>query len=90
MESKDAGEIESQPGVETETVAGYAATTTNMKDRKFSWAKLRRIDSLNLEAGIVPSARGHSSQVSFPFTVKKKNQINCPLTLKVEKIKHVK
>lgn len=66
MESKDAAEIESQPGVETETAAGAAATTTNMKDRKFSWAKLRRIDSLNLEAGIVPSARGHSSQVSFP------------------------
>ena len=27
------------------------ADKNRLKDRKFSWAKLRRVDSLNLEAG---------------------------------------
>lgn len=35
-----------------------------LKDRKFSWAKLHRVDSLNLEAGKVSnSAAGHGSKV---------------------------
>lgn len=32
----------------------------NMKDRKTSWAKLRRVDSLNLEAGRVSMTTSHN------------------------------
>jgi KUP system potassium uptake protein len=35
----------------------------NMKERKLSWAKLRRVDSLNIEAGRVPSFENHASKV---------------------------
>ena len=35
-----------------------------MKERKVSWAKLRRVDSLNLEAGRVSMTHSHGSQVS--------------------------
>lgn len=30
------------------------ADNNRLKDRKLSWAKLRRVDSLNLEAGRLP------------------------------------
>ncbi|KAF5188417.1 Potassium transporter, partial [Thalictrum thalictroides] len=33
-----------------------------MKDRKVSWTKLRRLDSLNLEAGIVSNVPSHAAQ----------------------------
>jgi len=36
---------------------------TKLKDRKLSWAKLRRVDSLNLEAGRVSMPRSHTSKV---------------------------
>ncbi|KAK7277034.1 hypothetical protein RIF29_18183 [Crotalaria pallida] len=39
-----------------------------LKDRKVSWAKLRRVDSLNLEAGRV-SMRSHSVKVSWMTTL---------------------
>ncbi|XP_027171881.1 potassium transporter 5-like [Coffea eugenioides] len=41
------------------------STANNLKDRKLSWAKLRRIDSLNLEAGTVSGKRtggGHGNK----------------------------
>ncbi|KAL3509829.1 hypothetical protein ACH5RR_029230 [Cinchona calisaya] len=49
---------------ETEIESSTAPTTTNLKDRKFSWPKLRRVDSLNLEAGRVSSHHdsGHGSK----------------------------
>ena len=37
--------------VETETVTEAENNKNRMKDRKLTWAKLRRVDSLNLEAG---------------------------------------
>ena len=40
----------------------------NMNDRKASWAKLGRIDSLNLEAGRIPS--NHSHSVCLPLQIK--------------------
>lgn len=36
-----------------------------LKDRKVSWAKLRRVDSLNLEAGRLSFKPSHSSQVGL-------------------------
>nr|GMD81798.1 potassium transporter 5-like [Ipomoea batatas] len=41
---------------ETTLDAGNSVTTARLKDRKISWAKLRRVDSLNLEAGRVSFA----------------------------------
>nr|GLL44001.1 potassium transporter 5-like [Ipomoea trifida] len=41
---------------ETTLGAGNNVTTARLKDRKISWAKLRRVDSLNLEAGRVSFA----------------------------------
>ncbi|XP_041012634.1 potassium transporter 5-like [Juglans microcarpa x Juglans regia] len=37
----------------------------NLKERKVSWAKLRRLDSLNLEAGRVSTSQGHISKVNW-------------------------
>lgn len=47
------------------------AAEPKLKDRKFSWAKLRRIDSLNLEAGRVSSTHYHhaSKQVDWGKTL---------------------
>lgn len=37
---------------QTETAAAVTENgTVNMKDRKVSWGRLRRVDSLNMEAG---------------------------------------
>ncbi|XP_052184585.1 potassium transporter 5 [Diospyros lotus] len=41
----------------------------NMKERKVSWAKLRRVDSLNLEAGRLLFSRSHASTVSWKRTL---------------------
>uniref|UniRef100_A0A2N9FV11 Potassium transporter n=1 Tax=Fagus sylvatica TaxID=28930 RepID=A0A2N9FV11_FAGSY len=41
----------------------------NMKERKLSWAKLRRVDSLNIEAGRVPSFENHASKVNWKRTL---------------------
>lgn len=35
----------------------------NMKERKVSWARMCRVDSLNPEAGRVPMSHTHSSMV---------------------------
>lgn len=42
-----------------EMLAAGNNTATRMKDRKVSWAKLRRVDSLNLEAGRVCFTQAH-------------------------------
>ena len=35
-----------------------------LKGRKISWANLRRVDSLNLEAGRVSMSHGHGARTS--------------------------
>ncbi|XP_030461776.1 potassium transporter 5-like [Syzygium oleosum] len=44
-------------------------TKLNMKERKVSWARLRHIDSLNLEAGRVSKSHAHSSKVNWQMTM---------------------
>ncbi|CAL8090075.1 unnamed protein product [Prunus armeniaca] len=44
-------------------------TNQHLKERKASWAKLRRVDSLSLEAGRVSTTRSHGSQVSWQRTL---------------------
>lgn len=39
----------------------------NMKERKVSWAKLGRSDSLNVEAGRVSMSHAHSSKVRIAY-----------------------
>ncbi|KAF8021195.1 hypothetical protein BT93_G1585 [Corymbia citriodora subsp. variegata] len=41
----------------------------NMKGRKVSWTRLRRFDSLNLEAGRVSMSHAHSSEVNWQRTI---------------------
>ncbi|XP_058102782.1 potassium transporter 5 [Magnolia sinica] len=40
-----------------------------VKERKFSWAKLRRVDSLNLEAGRVSHMGTHAAKVGWGVTL---------------------
>ncbi|KAF3973499.1 hypothetical protein CMV_003079 [Castanea mollissima] len=57
---------------ETEMNEGTEITVeeNNMKERKLSWAKLRRVDSLNIEAGRVSSFQNHASkQVNWQRTL---------------------
>ncbi|MED6204735.1 Potassium transporter 5 [Stylosanthes scabra] len=56
---------------EIETATATTATEKNnmLKDRKVSWAKLRRIDSLNLEAGRVSMSGNHGSKVNWRTTL---------------------
>ncbi|KAL1350256.1 hypothetical protein HN51_014374 [Arachis hypogaea] len=54
---------------ETETVATAVETNNKLKDRKVSWAKLRRVDSLNLEAGRVSLSDSHGSKLSWKTTL---------------------
>ncbi|XP_054794168.1 potassium transporter 5-like [Prosopis cineraria] len=41
----------------------------NLKERKASWAKLRRVDSLNLEAGRVSDSQSHLSKLTWRVTL---------------------
>lgn len=52
--------VETEEGAET---MSEVETKNQMKERKVSWAKLRRVDSLNLEAGRVSMTHSHGSQV---------------------------
>ena len=45
------------------------ANENKLKERKISWAKLRRVDSFNLEAGQVSSGGGHSSKVCHDLSL---------------------
>lgn len=47
--------VEIEGGVETTEVE------RKLKERKVSWAKLRRVDSLNLEAGRLSLSQTHAS-----------------------------
>lgn len=49
--------------IEDETETTKEITEKKLKDRKVSWAKLRRVDSLNLEAGRVSMNANHNSKV---------------------------
>ncbi|KAF8020947.1 hypothetical protein BT93_G1381 [Corymbia citriodora subsp. variegata] len=51
------------------TTEAREAEKQNMKERKVSWARLRRVDSLHLEAGRVPMSHTHSSQVNWQRTM---------------------
>ncbi|XP_009353492.2 LOW QUALITY PROTEIN: potassium transporter 5-like [Pyrus x bretschneideri] len=49
---------------EEETEEAKEITNQQLKERKVSWAKLRRVDSLNLEAGRVSMNGRHGSQAN--------------------------
>ncbi|CAK8562656.1 unnamed protein product [Lathyrus sativus] len=53
---------------ETETIT-KDIPEKKLKDRKVSWAKLRRVDSLNLEAGRVSMNTNHHSKVGWSMTL---------------------
>lgn len=59
MAEKDMPTTIEADGIET------VETDKNLKEKKVSWAKLRRVDSLNLEAGRISGAHGghHGSKV---------------------------
>ncbi|PKI71426.1 hypothetical protein CRG98_008205 [Punica granatum] len=62
----DSGELE----MTDEQVKEVAEKNPTLRDRKVSWAKLRRVDSLNLEAGRVSMNHNHhSSQVNWARTM---------------------
>ncbi|KAK4762711.1 hypothetical protein SAY86_008479 [Trapa natans] len=66
-ESKVGREENGQVEMQEEEIEEVAAFP---RDRKMSWAKLRRVDSLNLEAGRFSMAHGHhSSQVNWARTL---------------------
>ncbi|KAF5746358.1 hypothetical protein HS088_TW06G00529 [Tripterygium wilfordii] len=51
----------------------------NLKEKKLSWGKLRRVDSLNLEAGNVSMSASHTSKVRIISTLQVLN--NCIIVL---------
>ncbi|KAI3442776.1 Fe2OG dioxygenase domain-containing protein [Psidium guajava] len=51
------------------TVDASEAEKPNMKERKVSWARLCRVDSLHLEAGRVSMSHGRSSKVNWQRTM---------------------
>ncbi|KAJ6341416.1 hypothetical protein OIU78_009564 [Salix suchowensis] len=51
------------------TETNQVEVETKLKDRKLSWAKLRRVDSLHLEAGRVSMPYGHTSTISWKRTL---------------------
>ncbi|XP_030529272.1 potassium transporter 5-like [Rhodamnia argentea] len=62
MEEEEEGELEI-------TTERREAEKLYMKERKVSWARLRRVDSLHLEAGRVSMSHAHSSQVNWQRTM---------------------
>lgn len=58
--------MRTRESVETEgaETMSEVETKNQIKERKVSWAKLRRVDSLNLEAGRVSMTHSHGSQVT--------------------------
>jgi len=55
--------------IEDETETTKEVTEKKLKDRKVSWAKLRRVDSLNLEAGRVSMNANHHSKVLHSYFI---------------------
>ncbi|KAK1371918.1 Potassium transporter [Heracleum sosnowskyi] len=62
---------QSSDTVEANASATVTDTNQNLKGRKMSWAKLRRVDSLNMEAGKVSFTSNHTghSQASWGRTL---------------------
>jgi KUP system potassium uptake protein len=58
-----------QVNIEEETEITKEISEKKLKDRKVSWAKLRRVDSLNLEAGRVSMNANHHSKVLYIFHI---------------------
>ncbi|KAK2973818.1 hypothetical protein RJ640_011746 [Escallonia rubra] len=57
-------------GIETiEATENNNSSISAMKERKVSWAKLRRVDSLNMEAGRVSFTPNHGSKVNWTRTL---------------------
>ncbi|KAI4336447.1 hypothetical protein L6164_014972 [Bauhinia variegata] len=54
---------------ETDRMGREEGTENNLKERKVSWTKLRRVDSLNLEAGRVSGGGIHPSSFSWKTTL---------------------
>ncbi|KAM5568411.1 potassium transporter 5 [Rosa sericea] len=61
-------EVRMRESVETEGEV-LEKKNNQMNERKVSWAKLQRVDSLNLEAGRVSMTHSHGSQVSWRRTL---------------------
>ncbi|CAJ2663947.1 unnamed protein product [Trifolium pratense] len=55
--------------IEEETEITKEISEKKLKDRKVSWAKLRRVDSLNLEAGRVSMNANHHSKMGWSVTL---------------------
>ncbi|XP_059446908.1 potassium transporter 5-like [Corylus avellana] len=55
--------------VEVEEGAETTQVERKLKERKVSWAKLRRVDSLNLEAGRFSLSQSHASKVNWKTTL---------------------
>lgn len=60
MAERKVAVMEEEEGVE---IATEAREVEKLKERKVSWTRLRRVDSLNLEAGRVSMSHAHSSEV---------------------------
>ncbi|KAJ1390757.1 Potassium transporter [Sesbania bispinosa] len=52
-----------------EEIDAAKETAEKLKERKVSWAKLRRVDSLNLEAGRVSMIANHASKMGWRATL---------------------
>ncbi|KAF8020946.1 hypothetical protein BT93_G1380 [Corymbia citriodora subsp. variegata] len=63
------GEEEEEAEIAMEAREAENRANPNMKERKVSWARLRRVDSLNLEAGRVSMSHAHSSKVNWQRTM---------------------
>ena len=59
IEAEAQEEMENDNGG-TESQMGEEEVQNHMREKKVSWEKLRRVDSLNLEAGRVTFSRIHS------------------------------
>ncbi|KAK9276737.1 hypothetical protein L1049_006273 [Liquidambar formosana] len=65
--AEKAVDTDSFQGLETTQVE--TCTNLNLKERNISWAKLPRVDSLNLEAGRLSFTPTHSSKVDWKVTL---------------------
>ncbi|XP_030461774.1 potassium transporter 5-like [Syzygium oleosum] len=66
MAERKVAAMEEEEGVE---IATEAREVEKLKERKVSWTRLRRVDSLNLEAGRVSMSHAHSSEVNWQRTL---------------------
>ncbi|KAI6677292.1 hypothetical protein NL676_038088 [Syzygium grande] len=66
MAERKVAVMEEEEGVE---IATEAREVEKLKERKVSWTRLRRVDSLNLEAGRFSMSHAHSSEVNWHRTL---------------------